>query len=279
VKTHRGNRVDCTYPNLKGLLPFRLGTTSCILPEGLVENATFLAPLADDIELVLFDLPEVSNLPDETTVGRLADLKARYDLSYTVHLPMDLRLGDADDNNRKQSVAKVKEIAVLTAELDPFAFIVHFDNGRRGRKPADDMDKWVKALGCSMDELLDGGIQPGLLCIETLDYPFDYVEEVILRRGLSVCLDIGHLVVGEYDVPDYLERYGTMCRVVHLHGIRDGEDHRDIEPLPLPVFDALEKELCNGSGINRVVTLEVFSVEDYHRSMEIMKHYVEAGVR
>jgi len=37
--------------------------------------------------------------------------------------------------------------------------------------------------------------------------------------------------MGGYDLAAYLQRYLWRCRVVHLHGIRDGRDHRDMGSL------------------------------------------------
>ena len=49
---------------MKGIFPFRLGTTSYLLPDDLLTNAEFLGPLVDDAELVLFESEGVLNLPD-----------------------------------------------------------------------------------------------------------------------------------------------------------------------------------------------------------------------
>ena len=40
-------------PDLMGRVPFRLGTTYYILPDAILPNVRFLAPLLDEIELVL----------------------------------------------------------------------------------------------------------------------------------------------------------------------------------------------------------------------------------
>ncbi len=52
--------------SLKNRFPFRLGTTSYIIPADLMTNVRLLSPLVDDIELVLFEADDESNLPDET---------------------------------------------------------------------------------------------------------------------------------------------------------------------------------------------------------------------
>ncbi len=73
---------------------FRLGTTSYIWPAEIVPNVHRLGPLVDDVELVLFEADDYSNLPDSATVDCLRALADEHDLSYTVHLPLDLTLAD-----------------------------------------------------------------------------------------------------------------------------------------------------------------------------------------
>ena len=46
-------------------LPFRLGTTSYIIPDDILPNVRYLAGKVKDIELVLFDIDEYCNIPDE----------------------------------------------------------------------------------------------------------------------------------------------------------------------------------------------------------------------
>ena len=42
-------------------LPFRLGTTSYIIPADILPNVRYLADKVDDIELVLFEADDYSN--------------------------------------------------------------------------------------------------------------------------------------------------------------------------------------------------------------------------
>ena len=65
------------------LLPFRLGTTSYIWPDDILPNVRQLAPLVDDIELVLFESDEYgSNLPDKDVIAELKQLALAYGLTY-----------------------------------------------------------------------------------------------------------------------------------------------------------------------------------------------------
>ena len=52
-------------------LPFRLGTTSYIIPDDILPNVRYLAGKVKDIELVLFDIDEYCNIPDAEQLSEL----------------------------------------------------------------------------------------------------------------------------------------------------------------------------------------------------------------
>lgn len=104
---------------------FRTGTTSYIIPADILPNVEFLAPRVDDVQLVLFETDEYgSNLPDAALRRRLNELAAEHGLTYTVHLPLDLRLGDGDEETHI-SLVKARRVIEATRELRPFAYTVH----------------------------------------------------------------------------------------------------------------------------------------------------------
>jgi len=255
---------------LKGRFPFRLGTTSYIIPAEILANAEFLAPLVDDVELVLFESEEVSNLPDDRTVAKLQELAEARGLSYTVHLPLDIRLGDADEAVRRRSVAKCLSTAERVRPLRPRAHVVHFDWDGRGGLPAD-LPGWRARLSRSVGELLAAGLQAGSLCVETLSYPFDLVEPVVLERGLAVCLDVGHLLLAGRSPEEFLDRHLGRCRVTHLHGIRAGRDHADLSGLDAGLLARLARRLAGPGAAERIVCIEVFSPGDLERSLAVME--------
>lgn len=258
-------------PSLKGIFPFRLGTTSYILEDDLVPNAQFLGPLVDDIELVLFESDEISNLPDKEVIDTLQDIQAEHHITYTVHLPLDTELGSLDESVRKRSVEKCLRVIKLTAPLAPFAYVVHFHGERRGRVPAADIAGWLYMLDRSALGLLESGVDSQLLCVETLDYPFELVEPIVTRRGMSICLDAGHLAFYGYPLEEYLDQYMARSRVIHLHGNREGADHKDIGALEPGVLASLVDHPCLADNRERVLTLEVFGRADFERSMETMR--------
>ncbi len=89
-------------------LPFRLGTSSYIIPADILPNVQYLAGKVRDIELVLFEVDDgQNNLPSSDVLNELVRLAALYDLTYTVHLPLDLKLG-ADGSARDISLVKAQ---------------------------------------------------------------------------------------------------------------------------------------------------------------------------
>ena len=273
----KGKRVIAVNA-IKNRFSFRIGTTSYIIPDDLVPNVEFLAPLIDDVELVLFESDEISNLPDRNVIERLKELKREHGLSYTVHLPLDIQLGSADETERKRSVEKCGRVIDLTGPLDPFAYIVHFHGECRGKSPAQDMARWKEALNRSVGDLMASGIDPRLLNVETLDYPFEYVFDIVSFHGLSICLDVGHLAFYGYDIQEYLDKYFAQTGVMHIHGNADGVDHKDIGLLPSELAATLIRRLEEENERERVATMEIFGRRDFERSMDAMQRWVGAGL-
>ncbi|MBA4396573.1 MAG: xylose isomerase [Syntrophus sp. (in: bacteria)] len=256
--------------SLKNRFPFRLGTTSYIIPAGLAENVAFLADKVDDIELVLFESHEISNLPDTDTVKRLREIAEQYDLTYTVHLPLDTWLGHADAAIRRPSVDKCLRVIEHTARLAPFAYILHFHGDRRGESPSPDMMRWQEGHRRAVERLVQI-VPPEYLCVETLDYPYEFIEDIVIDYKLSVCMDIGHQLLCGVDPEGYLDRYLPHTRVLHLHGVENGHDHKSLAFLPGGLLTALINRLGKGPDIQRVLTIEIFDEGAFNQSMDLMR--------
>ena len=254
---------------LKARFSFRLGTSSYIIPDDILPNVEFLAERVDDVELILFESDEMSNIPDEATVGSLRRLAAEHDLTYTVHLPLDADLGDTEDESRARSVGKCTRVIDTMAPVDPFAYIVHFHH------PTEPLDAWVDACDRSLAELCERVPRPELLAVETLSYPFEWVEQVVAARGATVCIDVGHILLGEYDLAQALDRYVERMSVMHLHGIIDGKDHASLEGLSGAQLDLIINRLSADNARDRVVTLEIFSEPDLIASEAVLARVVE----
>jgi sugar phosphate isomerase/epimerase len=269
--------MSALIKSLKTRFPFRLGTTSYIIPADLITNVRFLAPLVDDIELVLFEADDESNLPDEKTITALNEIAHSNDLSYTVHLPLGLLLGATDEEERLSSVKKALRMLELTSPLNPAAYVVHFEGDRRGLLPSENMTGWTNGLRASVAELLGTGIPSHLFSVETLDYPFALVDPIVCEFELSVCLDIGHVLLQGYPLDAYLAKYHDRIRVFHAHGIRENKDHRDLGALRESDLALLFGSLRSCRSSPPVLTLEVFDENDFRLSLEVVERMGHRG--
>lgn len=271
IGTNNGNRRE--WVSLKNRFPFRLGTTSYIVPDEILPNVLYLADKVDDIELVLFESDEFSNLPDSTTVKRLRKIADGADLTYTIHLPLDTWMGHDLSSVREQSVDKCLRVIDRTAPLLPFAYILHFHGDERGECPSQDMERWIDGHRHSVERLLQD-VPSQDLCVETLDYHYTYIDNIVSDYNLSVCLDIGHLLMCGHTPEDYLDRYLPRTRVLHLHGIEDGHDHRSLSFLSNGLLTTLIDRLGNNSNIPRVLTMEIFDEGAFNQSLDVLSRFV-----
>ncbi|NPV05067.1 MAG: sugar phosphate isomerase/epimerase [Syntrophaceae bacterium] len=264
-------------PVLKNRFPFRLGTTSFILPDDYLPNVLHLAPVVDDIEMLFTD-PSDEALPGPAVMREIRRIADRDALSLTVHLPYDLDLGAGDDAVRSDNVSSMARVIEKSLVLEPFAWILHPFCEWQHFGPGGPSGDWMERLSDSLDRLLDTGISPERLCLENLRPAFDPLGGLIEEKGLSVCLDVGHLAIYGHSLDEFLDRYGKRVRVVHLHGVRDGRDHRSLGGDDRQVLERLLGFL-NGCGLPRVVTLEVFGQADLDESLRVLSEYVPDGQR
>jgi len=262
---------------LKKRLPFRLGTTSYVIPDDIVANVRFLADQVDDVEIVLFDSDGQSNIPSTEEVSILKVLAKENDLTFTIHLPIDLHTGHAEAAERRRAVDSCRRIISRMRPVDPFAYILHLNGDRRGRVPANDLAQWREFHRQSIqDLLLDVAARD--LCVENLDYPFELVSGIVREFELSVCIDIGHLLMTEQDLHAHLDHYLSITRVVHLHGIWRGTDHQSVQHLDARLLGGLLSRFAVTDTVERAITLEIFSAEEFQDSIQcIVRWLAEAS--
>ncbi len=248
------------------MILFRLGTTSYILPDDILPNVRYLADKVEDIELILFEADEKSagNLPTPDVISELTDLAAKHNLTYTVHLPLDLRLG-ADSDQRRASLAKARRVMDLTHDLKPWAYVIHLN-----AEDTVDYKDWVERVSQALRLAAEWAGGEELLAVENLEgYQLDFNQPVVERIGVSRCVDIGHLWLDGHDALPYLQMALPRTRVIHLHGIgtRDHQSLNHMEDSQVrTVLECLVRQ--NYSGI---VTLEVFNQEDLISSLQVVK--------
>jgi len=252
----------------RGLFPFRLGTTSYIYPEPILPNAKRLAPFLDEIELVLFESSGEDNLPDEGLIRDLKAVSADTGVGFNVHLPMDVYLGDQRRTVRSEGVRTVRKFIERTSLLSPSLYTLHFSLKDEKGRDAPDLALWKSYVTESAEHILECGIEPSLISIETLGYPYEWIEETVRSFGFSTCLDLGHLLNKGFDLKSYLDRYLAETSVIHLHGLQNGVDHLGIDRLGEETLDLILSGLRRFTG---VLSIEVFAFDDLKNSLQVLE--------
>jgi sugar phosphate isomerase/epimerase len=261
--------------NSKGRYPFRLGTTSYIVPDEIIPNVRYLSDKVEDIELVLFESDEFSNLPSPEEIRVLAGIAGEHGLTYSIHLPLDVYLGHNDRAERLRSVGKCLRVIDLVRELPRSAWVMHFEAGAGidiNAFPGAEQQRFADNLRESSTMLLEGsGEPPADFCTENLNYPFDIVWPVVEESGFSVTLDVGHLEFYGFPTAEYLRRYLPMIRVLHMHGTTEGKDHNSLAFMNPDALDLVLSALAADAGRERVFTLEIFSEPDLLSSIKALE--------
>jgi sugar phosphate isomerase/epimerase len=252
----------------KRMFPFRLATTSYIYPDQIVPNVAKLAPFFDEIELVLFESEGQDNLPDDVQLSALINFSLHQEVNFNVHLPIDIFLGDESEEVRSQGISIVKKIIERTLCLNPSTYTLHFDLRDRSGREETDIQTWRRRIIRSTEGITECGIESNRISIETLGYPFEWIEDIIKEFGFSICLDIGHILIYGQDLPLYLKKYLPDTSIIHLHGFQNGIDHLGIDKLNGKTVDLILSHLQNYGGI---LSIEVFSFDDLKRSLEILE--------
>lgn len=254
--------------NYSGRYPFKLATTSYIYPDKIVPNVTLLAPLLDEIELVLFQSEDLGNIPDDSEIRDLLALSKIHGIGFNVHLPIDIFLGDERDEIRLRGVSVVKRVIQRTLSLLPSTYTLHLDLRNKEGQEETDIKSWQQRIVLSIEEIVSDEIHPEKISIETLGYPFEWAEEIISKFGVSVCLDLGHILLYKQDLQGYMDKYLSKTSIVHFHGHQNGIDHLGIDKLDGKTIDLILSHLQNYTG---VLSIEVFSQKDLMDSIKTLE--------
>lgn len=265
------SRAQKTYPKLprsyKDVYPFSIGTTSFIYPDHYLPNVKLLGPFLDEVELLLFQSTDMEALLAPSVTEELRLIARETGLSYNIHLPMDISIGDPEARRRKRATEIMIQIIQRAAPLCPTTHTLHLPYTEHSFS-ADKVRRWRERIYHSLDKILASGIRGDSLSIETLNYPLDLVAEVVADMNLTICMDLGHLLLNGVDIEREFRKYIDNIAIIHLHGIEDGRDHLSIDRLPnqflVPVLRILNQ-------FNRSLSLEVFCFHDLSTSLALLE--------
>lgn len=247
----------------------KIGTTSYIYPDNIIPNAKKLCSLVDDIQLILFEGKEYSNLPSGEDIDVLSEISKDSGLTYTVHLPIDTDICSKDEEFRNFSVTRTLEIMDLTSPLNPTGYVVHLP-----RKSVENELAWQSGAIESVSRIYEK-YPPELFFIENLSYPISLLEPIIEELDSSLCLDISHAVRCGDDWKMYFQKYFDRIGVIHFYGPEsDSEGHLGLQKAERSfVNDAVETIMK--SGFERLLILEVFGEADFFESITILNEEID----
>jgi sugar phosphate isomerase/epimerase len=248
---------------------FRIGSTSYVIPDDILPNVEFLGPIVDDIQLVLFETDEYgSNLPEPGQIRHLNELAWEHGLTYTVHLPLDLKLGDEGADGHV-SLVKARRVIEATRDLGPQAYTLHLDGDCLMSDPDEVTEaRWRESSIRALELVAAWVDEPGLLSIENLEaWNPDAFAPIVSELPVGRTIDVGHFWLQGIDPIDHLERWIDRSRVIHLHGVAE-RDHASLSHVPSVDLDRVTAFLLN--NFSGVVTLEVFSLPDLTSSLDAL---------
>jgi sugar phosphate isomerase/epimerase len=205
------------------------------LVRGLAGQGFDLIELGGDLTLFL---PQTFAPP---AIEGLAALKEELNLSYTAHIPLwSLEPSTPLGPVREGSVAAVIQFLRAVEPLAPEVYVLHATGPLAAEFYRMDLPDLAKAYLLRLFQgkaresiqtiLAETGLASRALAVETVEFPFDLTLELAQDLDLSVCLDVGHVLVG-FSGPitlfDALEACLPRLAEVHLHdGPWQGPEHR-----------------------------------------------------
>lgn len=264
-----------TVPEIKKLgrsfkknYPFRLGTTSFIYPDLYSENVRLLGPYLDEIELLFFESREAGCFPSVYEIEKLKDLKEEYDLTYNIHLPTDVDLSSPDPSEREKAVVNLMHVIKMTKDIDPVTYTLHipFELNRPGGE-----NLWrVYAAKGLRDLLAHDEILPEKISVETLFYPPHFMAPLLEEFNLSMCLDVGHVLLDGGDPLEEFIKYRDRISIIHLHSAKNKIDHLSLDNFNEEDFSKIREIL---KDFSESVSIEVFSFKDLENSLNFFSEF------
>jgi sugar phosphate isomerase/epimerase len=192
--------------------------------------------------------------------------------TYTLHYnydetPIRLRRAKDDENPPLSPFSKggrngIPPLLKGQTKIPPLA-----KGGEGGFSGEKNLSLWQRHIAESTGNILKMGIKPGLISVETLNYPLTWVEDIINDLGLSICLDLGHISLGGGDPLYYLDKYLEKTAIIHLYGVYQGRDHLGLDVLDEAALANWLRLLKEYTG---TVSIEVFCFQHLQTSLEVL---------
>lgn len=267
ILTLQKDGADQSFANINILNP-----ASIIDPVKYVRHA--LKSGFKNIEITYDINTMVPGIFDELKIKELKDLKDKYDLSYSVHLPLwSVELACPHPYIRNAGVNLTIDAIRTMEALEPEVYVLHATGAlvaeflRMELPPFFDSFLARHMLKFSVEAieqiLTSTGIPSRKIAIECIEFPFELMDDMIKKMDLSICLDVGHILAGfsgKITIGRFIEKYFSRISELHLHDAykrQNGEKHDVADHLPLGHGDLdyvwLIKELYDKGYDKRII--------------------------
>lgn len=267
------------HKSIRPGLPWRLAAPSMVFGHDLLENVHRLCSFVDVVEIVLFHTPEQHNLPTCQEIGELKTLARKRGVAYTVHLPSSLEIAAHDPSRRREAVAMANDISGRLNAVDPEHYILHIPYTPPTLAPVpglyfkeeqgEDWRAWTRRALDSVLRISDCRRRPRRWLVENINYAPRFLTPFWVGGPCRMCLDIGHLLLGQEDVCQAIRTCAPALREIHLHGVHGWEEHISLRVRSHEEVRQWIDELKR-AGFKGIFNLEVFSPEDLTGSIEML---------
>lgn len=273
-----GHENPCNDPlpkSYKARFAFTLACPSFIYPDHILPNVCMLAPFVDQIEVLVFESEPVQNLPPEQHVAQMAHMLQTGQITFNVHLPVDVDITHEDQDQSRKAVERIAAAVDRVRPLCPTTWTLHLPCTKKTAGNGF-ISQWQRRAEAGLKALLEKTrLSPGSVSVENLGYPPEWMAPVIRDLDLSVCLDIGHLIEHGYGIGENFKRFKDRITVMHLYGgVKAGRGHLGLHrlaPEHAPFVAEVLEQFCG------IVSVEVFSRKDLVQSLESLENLVCHG--
>ena len=245
----------------------------------MLRNVKLLADLVDNIEIVLFHTPSLNNTPSNNDLRLLNKMGKQKNVTFTVHLPASLEIASDDRTTREESISLAIALCEKTAAINPIHYILHVPFSKPTLVPVPGLyfkagnnpkwKEWTKRALEALERILDATGEVDKLLVENINYSPSFLEPLWQKGFCQLCLDLGHMMLGQENVMALLEQYLTVTKEIHLHGIKGYKEHLCLSVLPENLVHKWISYLVKTS-FNGIINLEVFNPRDLEKSMNVV---------
>lgn len=225
------------------------------------------------------------------SIQKLLEFKQKSSVDFTCHLPLwSVEPSTPLTPVRRGSVQAVVEIINATLPLGIESYVLHATGALAAefyQMHLPDIGKAIilrqfqaGALESVRSILEQTGIPSRKLAVETLEFPFELTLEIAEQADTSICLDVGHVLVGfsgEVELFDVLEKVLPRLGEVHLHDapyqgtganrkIAYGKDHSVLGTGDLDVPRLLNRLMEAKPGVPIIFELKI------HEALESLNY-------